>query len=95
MTTELATVTTKSVKEAALQEKAAESATWAWGNLTSYASAIGKLATEATTNITQQIGVVAGGGGEDDDGLGGLTRNVERVAADSDRFQGIEHKVPP
>lgn len=90
-TNEIATATTKSVKEADIQTKAAESATWAWGNLTSYATTLTKLAAEATQAVTK--GNLVG----EEDGLGALTKNVERTNAntDDDRFKGIEHRGAP
>lgn len=93
-TSEMAAATTKSVKDAGLQDKATESATWAWGNLTSYATSIGKMAAEATNAVANGTAFNTGG---DDDGLGGLTRNIGRTDANNndDRFKGIEHRGAP
>lgn len=100
VTTEYAQATTKSLKEAGLQEKATESASWAWGSLASYATTIGKLAAEGTSNLvagtSNLVAATTGGqGGAEEDGLGALTRNVARTDTADDRFKGIEHRGAP
>eukprot|EP00744_Colponema_vietnamica_P004271 GILI01006414.1.p1 GENE.GILI01006414.1~~GILI01006414.1.p1 ORF type:complete len:409 (+),score=77.86 GILI01006414.1:173-1228(+) len=95
-TTEYAQATTKSLKEAGIQDKATESATWAWGSLASYATTIGKMAAEGTNSLVAATSTVVGGqGGGEEDGLGGLTRNVNRTETTDERFKGVEYRGAP